>query len=623
MKTIFRTIWMCSAVLLCSCEVYRSPDRNYDEEPAKSLYVEAYDPIADVGQYWHPELAVKPTRYVSCAFVCNQPGNNDLGITDPNLGLQGHLLAQSMAGLVNRAVQEGKTDIGVWLRDEANSNSYKAAKQGLSDMGISEWSVCVPSQVGKDYGELRPLVSGYVLTDVENNPESNIVASVAAHVYNAIIVDKRDEATYRDIYPMLYDATQKTTADAWREFKDKCSNKALVIMPVQTGQLREFVISHRLFILNINKAYADPSKGQNTDILDEVLAWLEPGAPVYGWEQGVNEDSFVGRVSRSGHAMVPYDWAYNTGMTSLAYKSRQKSTLARVTNPSFIDWDDPAEKFVSFYLSDGDNVQWMMNDFEGSDYYTHPEAANVKMSFGLAAANLSMMCPDQFDRLLSLQNAECSLLENLGGGYYYVDTFGESSGDRTGALNRQAERVAAHMRQHRIKVLGLVAMDARSERAKEAYRTFIEANDQLAGVVVIQYSPYAGGEGAIMWFTNSAGYDIPVVTVRYSIWNFGSNNQAREGTPAYIAHKIINESSDNPFTAVSVHAWSKFVDTGTSDDEVAEAAEGGTVVGPGAAALCARRLPENVRVVNLEELIWRVRMHYRPEQTLDYLSKTF
>lgn len=126
-----------------------------------------------------------------------------------------------------------------------------------------------------------------------------------------------------------------------------------------------------------------------------------------------------------------------------------------------------------------------------------------------------------------------------------------------------------------------------------------------------------------MWFTNSAGYDIPVVTVRYSIWNFGSNNQAREGTPAYIAHKIINESSDNPFTAVSVHAWSKFVDTGTSDDEVAEAAEGGTVVGPGAAALCARRLPENVRVVNLEELIWRVRMHYRPEQTRDYLSKTF
>ena len=125
---------MCSAVLLGSCEVYRSPDRTHATDGEKNLYVEAYDPIADVGQYWHPELAVKPSRYVSCTFVCNQPGNNELGVTDPNLGLQGHLLAQSMAGLVNRAVQEGKTDIGVWLRDEANSNSYKAAKQALTDM---------------------------------------------------------------------------------------------------------------------------------------------------------------------------------------------------------------------------------------------------------------------------------------------------------------------------------------------------------------------------------------------------------------------------------------------------------------------------------------------------------
>ncbi len=44
-------------------------------------------------------------------------------------------------------------------------------------------------------------------------------------------------------------------------------------MPVQTGQLRSFSISNDLFVLNLNMAYADPSKGQNIELLEEVLAW--------------------------------------------------------------------------------------------------------------------------------------------------------------------------------------------------------------------------------------------------------------------------------------------------------------------------------------------------------------
>ncbi len=52
---------------------------------------------------------------------------------------------------------------------------------------------------------------------------------------------------------MKYDATHKTTLDAWHEFKDKCNNEALVIMPVQTGELREFAIKNNLFVLNLNK----------------------------------------------------------------------------------------------------------------------------------------------------------------------------------------------------------------------------------------------------------------------------------------------------------------------------------------------------------------------------------
>jgi len=77
--------------------------------------------------------------------------------------------------------------------------------------------------------------------------------------------------------------------------------------------------------LNLNKRQGTSIAGQNTALLKEILAWLEPNAPVYGWEQGVSEDAFVDLVSKSGHPMIPCDWSYNHSLTSLLYSQRQKS----------------------------------------------------------------------------------------------------------------------------------------------------------------------------------------------------------------------------------------------------------------------------------------------------------
>ncbi|MGN0189890.1 MAG: hypothetical protein ACI395_10280, partial [Candidatus Cryptobacteroides sp.] len=119
---------------------------------------------------------------------------------------------------------------------------------------------------------------------------------------------------------------------------------------------------------------------------------------------------------------------------------------------------------------------------------------------------------------------------------------------------------------------------------------------------------------------NKKGIDIPVVTVRYSIWNFGNRNQTNLGTPAYIAKCINDNSKGNPFSIVMVHAWSKFSDIGNSPDLLDENAGDGKIYGPGAAEMCMRRLDNDVNVISLHELIWRIRMYYRPEQTKTILK---
>ena len=613
------------------CDDYDSPNPMdfQDTEEDASLYLEQYDSFSDEGQYWHPEMKVKPKKYWNCVEIIPVGSRNELGQTEKIRGLQYHLLCQSLAGLANRAVEQGKSEVGVWLHDHSGKESYKVSKQALDNMGIKEQGMqsgleLARNNYGRDNGvalQLKDLFDGYVLTDVENNPESNIVASIASHVYNSIIVDVRDKEYYEKAgYEMTYDATSKTAQDAWNEFKDKCNNKALVVMPVQTGELREFAIKNNLFVLNLNKEFNNPSAGQNLALFEEVLNWLAPNSPVYGWEQGVGEDQFVDKVSQSGNIMVPADWSYNTSLTSILYKERQAG-LAKVLNPQFIDFEEKGKKYVSYYLSDGDNIQWMMNGFDRSDYYTHPEANEMKMSFGLPVDNLSMIAPAMMQTLFEKQASKTSVVQTFGGGYTYADNLGESA-NRTESLDYIAKATASHMRQHRVKVLALIAKDIRSAQAKEAYQAYVDANDQLTGIVAVQYSPYAGGEGDIIWVTNKNGYDIPVVTVKYSLWNFGDHNNEREGTPTYIANKLNSETLDDPFSLVSVHAWSRFSDIGDSKDELGENS-GGNVVGPGAAKLNADKLNEDFKVVNVEELIWRIRMYYRPDQTKKWINEVF
>lgn len=567
--------------------------------------------VPDGKLYSMPEMKKKPRKFWTCTGVVSIDNRNSINETETMQGLQYHLLCQSLAGLTNRMVEEGKSDVAVWLYDHGGKASYKVSKQALEDMGICEQGVQNGLELAcSDYEsvdglrvQLKGFFDGYVLTDVKNNPESGIVASVASHVYNSIIVDVRDKEYFEKAgYSMKYDATHKTTLDAWHEFKDKCSNEALVIMPVQTGELREFAIKNNLFVLNLNKKQGDPRSGQNVDLLEEVLAWLQPNVPVYGWEQGVSEDQFVARISKSGHPMIPCDWSYNHSLTSLLYTERQQPVQAQSFNPKLIDFDKK-RNYVSFFLSDGDNIQWMMQDFATS-FYDVPEAIEVKMSYGLPVSTLSMMAPAQLHNLMNLRRDECSVLEMLGGGYYYIDTYSQNN-NRNDNLKIAAERLAVSMRRYHVGLLGVMAMNVKSAASREAYQAFVDANDRLEGIIALQYSPYAGGGGEVFWVTNKNGYDIPVITVRYSLWD---RIHEREGSPDFIASKLKAEAQVESFSAICVHAWSRFE---------------GNAHGAAAARLCAGKLDGRFEVVNMQELVWRLRMSRHPEQTLEYLNKIF
>lgn len=582
-----------------SCSPVDGGEVNADDDQINNpiSYTDIYDSAGDCRYFSYPQTKRVPSRHWVCIDVENRSDRNKLGLTSSNRGLQYHLLSQSLAGLVNRAMDKGAVDFGLWL--QCNGQSYDAAKANLGE------EIGRKTAVELATGELKSLIDGYVLTDVTNNPESGVVAAVASHVYNSVIVDVRDKSVFDAAgLIMKYDARQKTTADAWAEFKEKCSNKALVLMPVQMGELREFAIKNELFLINLNKQYGTDAGGQNIELLEDVLAWLEPNAPVLGWEQ-VSEDKFVDKISRHAATLLASDISFNHSLTSAGAVNRQKRILSTVTNPKMIRYNDKGN-YVSFFLSDGDNYQWVMNDLFVNEYYGLSSGIAAKMSYEMCSQALCQLAPDRFEQIYKRQKKNMTFMECFGGGYFYIDTYSIEKGNRAENLKVLAERTAAHMRQHRLKVLHLMAWEWDSERAKDAYQAFIDANDQLEGIVTVEYAPYSGGRGEILWFTNKEDYDIPVVSTKYALWQNYNNATDGTGDPLTVAGYLRDSDCQSPqsFAAIVVHAWSEF------DGKKA-----------GAAAFdCISAAPSSVRPIDIQELIWRIRMEYRPDQTNKFLN---
>lgn len=523
------------------------------------------------------------------------------------------VLSESLVGLAALAVNENRSETMYWMKIDNNTYNRLESELSLQKIGeMTNWEVLQSDEVKK-------IVKGYILYDLKNQESLN-VATVAAHVYEGVLIEKSQKHEIEQLgYKLLYDASSKTIEDSWREFKTKCNNNALVLMPTLTSNHKSTAIALRLMFVNLNKIQNHPEKGQNAELFKDVLSWLQPLSPVLGWEGNVGEDVFVNPVTQYGHVMFASDWMYNAPLLMADYENRQKGFINSL-DPRKINYGD-AEHYTTFYMSDGDNIQWMLGGFDTPTYYDNQYVSETKMSFGYALAGLSQIAPDQNAYLIGKKNSNVTLMECFGGGYFYIDTFAKNR-NREKTLPLLAQKVGTIMNQYGCKVLTMIGYDVNSNDSKEGYQAFIDNNDDLIGIIVIQYSPYAGGKGNIMWFKNKNGIHIPVITARYALWNHEGHNIDIQGSPAYIAdchNKFVEQETNPTFSCVSVHAWSRFKKT--DDNNVTSELQNGDVSGVEPAYWCQKRLSKKIKVVNAEELIWQLRMHTYPEETKSILDK--
>lgn len=514
--------------------------------------------------------------------------------------LEEAMLLESLSGLAAKAVNENRFSEMVWMDIDKSgfSESYGSIlKESVKAVNIKDFKRMNVWEL-LTYLKKKGLVKGYVLYNMDDGKgefdNSSNVATVYASLLSGVLIDHSLEVKACQYgLKMLKDATKETLTECFHKNKSKLNNATALSIRPYVHNLRDYAIAHKLML------YSD-----NHDLANEVLEWVKPLTPILGWGCGDEYDG-TSLVSEWGHYNTASDWCYNLPFISAAAPS-VKLEKAKELSLNQINFADTSYVH-SFVMSDGDNMQWTMGVFARSPIYAGNEKAkDTGVTWTICPINLSVISPVSWNEAVKKQSPKNSYIE-YGGGYQYPDLFAIKRPNRKELLREFARRVNKHMKDLDVKIYGALFKDVDSKEAQEALQIYVEEMEDITGIIAIQYFPYELGK-QVYWFKNKKGIDIPVVTADYSIWNEVRADRPNAGTPEYVASLINRDAlSNNKYSWTIVHAWSDFEETSNLTPLPA--------IGMNPVMTSESLLMKNIRTVSLNELLWRVRMLHRPEQT--------
>jgi hypothetical protein len=535
------------------------------------------------------------------------------------------MMAQSVAGLAAKAVNQGRGDELVWvITDNTDEEDWlagllKRKRQIVVRGAYSVWDLISRyTQTGVIRGYLlyRSDRSQGNLNDYRPGMECSVnVATSLAGLLDGVLVDEELEAEAKAHgLQMVMDVRDKSQAWCFETYKAHFTRRLVCTQDPRKANARDLAIAQRaLTLYGTNKPMA------------AVMEWLEPLSPILG-DNGGDEFQRTDLSSRWAHIQTSTDWCMNLPVLMID-SERDAPPKVKGFSPLAIDWSD-GRSGVAFVTTDGDNVQRFEGNFfrstEGRSYWGSPDRGKIPFGWSFCLTHLAQLCPDAIEFARATQSPNDCLIE-WGGGYYYPDRFGLSRSNRWELLAHHARRTWELMKRTNARLIGFNVERHNSADALEAYAVFARQTDGLLAILVFQYDRYEAGAGKVYWVRDRRGVEVPVITARYSIWEH-TNSRERSGTPVKVAREIrhtVQKTAPNRlprYDWVIAHAWSWFRKS-DAPDEVSQdmpqedAASRGGERGFAPVLWCAHRLPGDLRILNPEELVWRLRMKHDPEQT--------
>ncbi|KAH3759135.1 protein phosphatase [Pelomyxa schiedti] len=436
------------------------------------------------------------------------------------------VLANSLSGIIGN--QTFTSDF-LYLLDSGAAYSL-----WLDQLKATHTEIYVDESLSNDMQGLltkfAPMISGYTYSDATSASDTlRNAVSISAITNTVVITPETVSFAQAAGLSQLYNAGDFGTPDSL--FSKYIASWSKSILSHQKDP--QFLVDYSIFAsaFNFYDPMLDTTLGQN------ALANMVPNSAVLGW--GDDEYGMVSRATYQSKWVHAADYSMNLPLfTNMNLQtSKPKSQLYTPATES-------AHHTVTFIMSDGDNLQWLMNDFATSTkWWASPNRGEVPLGWTISPA-LVELAPLLLEYYQESSTEQDDLLTAASGiGYMYPDLWPESDLSGFASLNN------AYMEKSQQSVYTIIG-----DTFNTATCSTLLANSSSIGIIWYDYSDYARVGGAVYFTENNQVMTGP----RYILSSdFGLS-------PTEIASRINMASTDptspDAYSIVVVHCWTMTVD---------------------------------------------------------------
>ncbi|HMA61392.1 MAG TPA: T9SS type A sorting domain-containing protein [bacterium] len=439
----------------------------------------------------------------------------------------------------------------------------------LEDL-IANYEIFVDSSYKKDFpGIITHFINeveGYILCNLNDN-SSNSAISLCG-LMNAIAVTP-DNVELMDSLniPEIMDVREKDEAWVLNNYDSLLSTQ---IITYQKENKNLFLGDYSIFAKAFH--FFDDL---NNSLTETAFERMDNGSSLFGW--GNDEINTVSMASSNSIHVHPADWAINLStLSNLSVELEQKNDTENIDTSENVHT-------VCFVMTDGDNIQWVLNDFATSqNWYGSTSRGELNMGWTISPS-LSELAPSVLKYLYQ------NVANNSSGRDYFIagpSGLGYIYPDKFPALDSSALLLNRFMDKADLNIVNIIGHDS-SHKYLEPYLQ----QSNIDAIFYYDYSNYSGLNGDIFWINGK-----PVIGARYNFWE-GFQSAASLADNLNTLPK--RADSEQSYSLIPVHAWS------TTVDNVLE---------------CVNMLDSNVVVVTPGQFIKRINKFLAPQSGIEEKS---
>ena len=378
--------------------------------------------------------------------------------------------------------------------------------------------------------QFKNLVSGYILYDAAANSNSLSAATSLCGPFNAVAVDASIETTVRSygVTNRLADVRGYDEKWVWTNYNGSLSRSVVVEQKESiSDNLRDYAALANAF------TFFDG----NSSFRSYVMSQMNADAACLGWgDASQGEQAFVGDDSTDGVYNVPADYALDLAtLSSVRDVGIYQHTYANPLPETNIH-------YVTFVVTDGDNVQWDLGGFPA--YFNDAARGTFNMGWALSPS-LADLAPSVlrwcFDNSSNGLSRDFFVAGPSGGGYFYPSMYPPAE------LDLHVQKLSDFMDRADLNI-GQI-LDFNSFSRLDLWNKYL-AQPNLDALFYLEYAPYNGAHGAVLFSTNGN----PVIAARDLLW---AGLEEETNLVANLNSYPRDPASPAGYTLVAVHVWSK------------------------------------------------------------------